>query len=683
MKNCLYTILVCALINSFVICNGQQAIEDSMHHVRNGQPREWSEFPINAKEKELSIHFSSKVNTSDQTISLRQYDVKLDWRVVLNGLDIGSLATDENDMTIYLAVPPGTLRDGQNELLIKCTESIPDDIRVGEIKIDPRPLIEVLSDGSVEIQIFDSNTDKFLPSRITIINDDGVLQTVSSSGDKQLAIRPGVVYTATGKALLKFPSGRYKIYSGRGFEYGIDSADVVIKPGDHIKKILRIKKEVLTDGWISSDTHIHTFTHSRHGDATTEERAITIAGEGIELPILTDHNIHVDLGLAASATGVRNYFTPVVGDELTTKFGHFNVFKLATNAPVADHNVKDWNDAILKIHDPDKTKAVILNHARDVHYNFRPFGPERHLSSAGVNKDDWVCPANAMEVINSGSQQSNFMNLYNDWFGMLNHGVYLTPVGSSDSHDVSRYIVGQGRTYIESDDTDPGTIDVDGAIKNFRNGKVMVSLGLLTKIIVNNRYGPGELVPFSNKLTVAVEVHGPAWVTADRVSLFVNGKKIKETKIDNAAAGSLKWKGSWEISLPRHDIFIVAVAEGPGSGMPFWPIAKPYQPASSEWTPRVIGSTGAVWIDADKNRKRDSAYDYAQVIMNSAGGDIYKIVNLLNDYDAAVGAQVAALLWKEKRDLNSHQIQEALSHAKEEIRNGFEKVMNEIKTLEK
>ena len=67
-------------------------------------------------------------------------------------------------------------------------------------------------------------------------------------------------------------------------------------------------------------------------------------------------------------------------------------------------------------------------------------------------------------------------------------------------------------------------------------------MGLLTKIMVNDKYGPGDLVPFSDKLTVAVEVHGPAWATADRVSLFVNGKKIKETKI----AKSKGWRTEME-----------------------------------------------------------------------------------------------------------------------------------------
>ncbi len=182
---------------------------------------------------------------------------------------------------------------------------------------------------------------------------------------------------------------------------------------------------------------------------------------------------------------------------------------------------------------PVRPKLIILNHARDVHHSFRPFGPERHLSTAGVSKDDWGFPANAMEVINSGSQQTNFMNLYNDWFGMLNHGVYLTPVGSSDSHDVSRYIVGQGRTYIQANDNDPGKIDVDAAIKNFRDGKVMVSLGLLTKIMVNDQYGAGDLVPLSDKLTVAVEVHGPGMGKSRSCESFSNGKKIREAKIEN------------------------------------------------------------------------------------------------------------------------------------------------------
>ena len=100
-----------------------------------------------------------------------------------------------------------------------------------------------------------------------------------------------------------------------------------------VRKELAIKREVETKGWVSSDTHVHTLTHSGHGDATDLERVITLAGEGIELPIITDHNKQIDLHAVALKAAVRKYFTPVVGNEVTTDFGHFNVFPLPANGP--------------------------------------------------------------------------------------------------------------------------------------------------------------------------------------------------------------------------------------------------------------------------------------------------------------------------------------------------------------
>ncbi len=47
-----------------------------------------------------------------------------------------------------------------------------------------------------------------------------------------------------------------------------------------------------------------------------------------------------------------------------------------------------------------------------------------------------------------------------------------------------------------------------------------------------------------------------------------------------------------------------------------------------------------------------------------------------------IAAQVAALLWKAKVDLNSQEVKEALTDAKPEIRPAFEKVIGEIKSLE-
>src|SRR4030095_2166470 len=88
-------------------------------------------------------------------------------------------------------------------------------------------------------------------------------------------------------------------------------------------------------------------------------------------------------------------------------------------------------------------------------------------------------PANAMEIVNAGAVMTDALALPRDWMGMLNRGIVLTPVGSSNSHDVSRYIIGQGRIYMRCDDRDAGRIDPGRAGERIRRGQVMVSYGFL------------------------------------------------------------------------------------------------------------------------------------------------------------------------------------------------------------
>src|SRR4030095_10684421 len=104
----------------------------------------------------------------------------------------------------------------------------------------------------------------------------------------------------------------------------------------------------------------------------------------------------------------------------------------------------------------------------------------------------------AIELVNSSALQSDWMINFRDWFALLNHGYRVTGVGSSDGHDVSRYIVGQGRSYVACDDSRPGEIDIEQACRGFREGRVLISLGLLTQIMVEaggKPYRVGDLVP--------------------------------------------------------------------------------------------------------------------------------------------------------------------------------------------
>jgi hypothetical protein len=142
--------------------------------------------------------------------------------------------------------------------------------------------------------------------------------------------------------------------------------------------------------------------------------------------------------------------------------------------------------------------------------------------------------------------------------------------------------------------------------------------------------------------------------------------------------GVVKWEGQWVIPKSEHDYHVVAIAEGPGDKMIFWPLAKPYQPSSPDWTPRVIGASGAVWVDGNENGKRESANDYAREII-SRSKDVRKIIQSLAAYDEAVAIQVAAILHLDNIDLGSKKIENALSKANTQVRSGFQKVLTEIK----
>jgi hypothetical protein len=70
---------------------------------------------------------------------------------------------------------------------------------------------------------------------------------------------------------------------------------------------------------------------------------LTLAGEGIELAVATEHNRFADSTDAARRMKVADYFTCAVGNEVTTPAGHFIAFPATnTEAAIPDFKLNDW-----------------------------------------------------------------------------------------------------------------------------------------------------------------------------------------------------------------------------------------------------------------------------------------------------------------------------------------------------
>jgi hypothetical protein len=558
MKNIFHLLIV--LIPS--ICAAQkQVITSNEVHLRDGFQREWTSFPLHAKDSQLVKHFKTLNVSGVQTLSLTQTDVNHSWNVLLNGKVLGSLATDEKKMVSYYPVPEGLLNVNDNVLIIR-SESMnstqPDDILVTNILLLNKPAEQLLNESSLNIH-------SGIPSRLTILNNNNSLQPVNAITGDTLATRCGVLYSGTGDFSFSLPAGKYKVYASRGFEYGVDSAVFILQAGEKITKEFKLKHEVALKDWVSVDTHVHTLEYSGHGDATMKERILTIAGEGLDYAVITEHNKVVDISSTVKNMKMDKWFTPIAGDELTTAVGHFNLFP-ASSPPV--HDVNGWREVNENIRKNKEVKVVVLNHARDVHNGFRPSDSLLLLAAEQI-------PANAMEVMNSGSQQTNPRQLYLDWLSLIGKGIVLTPVGSSDSHDVSRFIVGQARTYVRR----------GNLVENIVAGKVGVSFGLFTELSRDP----------AKKNTIIVKVCAPSWIKPTLVTLFANGKKIHTSSISSSKVPKNNIYVS-KINIPNfsNETIFVAVAEGSPPSAPWWPIAKPYQHESPEVHPIVIGITGPV-----------------------------------------------------------------------------------------
>jgi hypothetical protein len=427
---------------------------------------------------------------------------------------------------------------------------------------------------------------------------------------------------------------------------------------------------------------------------------ITIAGEGIELPIATEHNQHADYKAAAAELGLLDFFTPVAGNEVTTSQGHFNIFPVLPGAPAVDHTKADWPGLLGRIRAQPEVRMVILNHPTDTHNGFTPFAATNFNRLTGKNlRGNFEFTFDGMELINSGAMRTDWMEPIRAWFALLNRGYRIVGVGSSDCHDVSRFIVGQGRTYIRGDDSNAGKLDVAKACDALKEGRAVVSYGLFpqfritdapdaldaphvsSEVVSAQGSGPGDLHRGGSPF---FEVHGsvdfPAWMNREgrtTVTVYGNGKALTVFPFDMAKRPGQPLAFKARFPKPKVDTWYVLVAETPGVTNAYWGISRPYQPSSPEWNPTMIGVTNPVWMDADGDGRFTSPRETAQRLVERARPDAEEgVLKSLAEVDWATAVQAAEILHDSGTTIADETFQEKLKSAPLQVQQGFGDYLN-------
>jgi hypothetical protein len=606
-----------------------QIIDSQTHHLGSKVMKNWAQ--PDPQGNRLETVFEASANPREMVLQIEQRHVTDRWAVEINGRQIAELKRRAENAQFY-PIPPETLTDGTN--IIAITSKNPrNDILVGPIHLRDQTLRECLNLRPITVFVSDARTGKPIPGRVTITNskDERVEIFYGEAGDT--AVRMGVIYTRGTATHLELPEGDYVFHATRGMEWGRDSKAVSVTGNDPARVQLSIQPEVDTTGFIAADTHIHTLTFSGHGDSNVEERMLTLAGEGVELAIATDHNHNTDYRPYQSRMALNEFFTAVTGNEVTTSIGHMNAFPLDPSDSVPDHKLESWVKLVDGIR-ARGAKVVILNHPR------WPAIPTSPMTRFGLNRASGEFatsvefPFDAMELANALTLQPDPLYLFQDWFALLNHGERVAAVGSSDSHTVDD-AVGQGRTYVPSATDDPAKIDVDDACQRFVAGETSVALGIFTDIRVDERFKMGQTNSLKKgSVDVRLRVAAASWVTPRRAIVFLNGQSVAEKPVPITPNRPTDVWIDFSIKAPAHDAYLVCVVLGDGASHPSWRTKETY----------TLAATNPIFLDADGDGRYASPRETARVLLARAGSSVENRWAAAMKADDVISVQMISLM---------------------------------------
>lgn len=625
-------ILLVAGINASAAPSGT-VIDEKFHHLGNDVVDRWPEAAAKPAGFKLDIKFTANANIRERTLGLTHRDVDNKWSITLNGKSLGHLQVKKERREYFYQLPAGVLKDGENLLRISARRS-QDDMTIGNATIYDGTMRDFLNLRPVIVSVIDAADGRHLPAKITIANATNGLVEVFYAESPETAVRPGVVYTLGKPAKFEIPPGEYQIYASRGTEWSMGQQSLSVTKNGAQELQFRLRRELDTTGFVAADTHIHTLTFSGHGDASAEERMVTLAAEGVELAIATDHNHQTDFRPFQAKLGLNAHFTSVTGNEVTTKNGHFNSFPLKPGKDIPAYQEEDWVKLVAGIR-AKGAKVVILNHPRWPDIARGPFGRFGLNRASGDRAAGGAFTFDALELINSGTLQPDPLFICRDWFALLNYGEKVTAVGSSDSHTVGN-VVGQGRTYLPSGTDDPARIDVDAACEAFLAGRTTISMGIIANARVNKRHRHGDMVRVSGEgVAVDLRVQAPSWVNPQKAIVFVNGEGVAEKRVPPVKPGTAT-DLNIEFELPKQsdDGWLVCVVLGAGIENPAWRTAQKY----------TFAATNPIYLDVDGDGLCSCPRDSAIAKLKAVGVDPERQWNAIAAASDPIAVQMVSKL---------------------------------------
>lgn len=368
------------------------------------------------------------------------------------------------------------------------------------------------------------------------------------------------------------PPGDYEVVVSRGPEYSVHRQRVTLVPGEtaHVDAVLT--RVVDTTGFISADYHVH-LINSPDSWIPRADRILTMAAEGVDYFVATDHDFLTDLRPEIERLGLQSLVATSVSEEITTfNMGHFNAWPLERLPDRWTGGSVDWGRAGVepgrdypslgsydlspaelfaavreRLAVPPEDGVLQVNHFNsDILGHFHLLGIDTGVvppvsrtdpgrirldPSLGNLYDDGYT---TLEVWIEGSrQQTDLFRQANlgDWFNLLNQGRIKSATADSDTHTTAIVQAGGPRNFVASPSDEASTLDETVLARSVRDGRVVGSNAPFVRVAVEGDDGsiasldldrPTLVSATTGSALLRVDIQSPEWAEFDTVEVYVN-----------------------------------------------------------------------------------------------------------------------------------------------------------------
>jgi len=493
-----------------------------------------------------------------------------------------SRARTAADGTFKVHVPPGvpvTLVPQPKRLPPEPGFAIGPDETTAEIALDPH--------GTLSVVAQDEATGVALPVRVQVIPEAPFEGTPEAFGvPDQVNGRLYQEFAMAGTAKLAVPPGNHRVIVSRGYEWELSDQVVSVAAGQTLEVPVKLLRSVDSTNYMCADFHIHSALSADSNDPVEFKVRGAIA-DGLDIPVSSEHEWVADFQPVIQKLGLTKWAFGMASEELTTfTWGHFGVVPMTPDAKKPNMGAVDWIGrdpaAVFGLVRalPDNP-VLIVNHPRGGGFQAY-FDAAEYNRAAGKGRDGfWSDDFDAIEVFNDSDFEKNRDEAVADWVSMLNAGMKMWAVGSSDSHHLRGSPVGYPRTCLYTGHDDPEKLDKTVVRDAVATGATTISGGLFMTVAGPNGEMPGETVKAAadGTVTFTITVQAPSFMGADALETIVNGQSLGMEPLMPLGGGpGKKFVNQVKVPLdgasPRN--WVVFHARGESDLAPLHPGRKPF-----------------------------------------------------------------------------------------------------------